>query len=150
MFPLLIRWRWSLATQPTVQPYAQVPHGLGAGDDVEGWGQRAPLVEVAHPQLGPGELPLDVSVVLWHNTGQTGIPAMWMSGDTLEGGKMFQHNMLGNTTSIAPYGALGHFPCRAFPFALCRLRCFLALAEIRPDWCGGNKYRAAQGKSQGK
>lgn len=50
--------------QPAVDPHEQVPDGLGAGDDVERRRQRAALVEVAHPQLGAGELPLDVGVVL--------------------------------------------------------------------------------------
>lgn len=57
------RWLASPA-QLIVEPHEQVPEGLGAGDDVEGWRQRAALVEVAHPQLSAGELPLDVSVVL--------------------------------------------------------------------------------------
>ena len=50
--------------EPLVQPGEKVPHRLGAGDDVEGGGQRAPLIKVAHPQLGAGELPLNVGVVL--------------------------------------------------------------------------------------
>lgn len=51
--------------QLVVEPHQQVPDGLGAGDDVEGRGQRPALVKVAHPQLGARELPLDVGVVLW-------------------------------------------------------------------------------------
>lgn len=50
--------------QLVVQPHQQVEDGLGARDDVERRRQRAALVEVAHPQLGAGELPLDVGVVL--------------------------------------------------------------------------------------
>lgn len=50
--------------QLVVEPHQQVPDGLGAGDDVEGRGQRPALVEVAHPQLGACKLPLDVGVVL--------------------------------------------------------------------------------------
>lgn len=50
--------------QLVVEPHEQVPEGLGAGDDVEGWRQRAALVKVTHPQLGAGKLPLDVGVVL--------------------------------------------------------------------------------------
>ena len=51
-------------TQALVQPGKQVPGGLGAGHDVEGGGQGAPLVKVAHPQLGAGKLPLYVCMVL--------------------------------------------------------------------------------------
>lgn len=47
-----------------VEPHEQVPDGLGAGDDVERRRQRPALVEVTHPQLGAGELPLDVGVIL--------------------------------------------------------------------------------------
>ena len=54
----------SAGPEAVVQPGEQVPHRLGAGDDVEGRGQRAPLVKVAHPQLGAGKLPLNVRMVL--------------------------------------------------------------------------------------
>lgn len=50
--------------QLVVEPHEQVPDGLGARDDVERRRQRAALVKVTHPQLGAGELPLDVGVVL--------------------------------------------------------------------------------------
>lgn len=52
--------------QLVVEPHEQVPDGLGARDDVERRRQRPALVEIAHPQLGAGELPLDVGVVLEH------------------------------------------------------------------------------------
>lgn len=42
----------------------QVVEGLGAGNQVEGCGQRSSLVEVGEPQFGPGELPLHVGVLL--------------------------------------------------------------------------------------
>ena len=47
----------------------QVVEGLGADDEVEGRGQGGPLVKVTHPQLGAGELPLHVGVVL-HTHGE--------------------------------------------------------------------------------
>lgn len=50
--------------QLVVEPHEQVPDGLGAWDDVEGRRQRAALVKIAHPQLGAGKLPLNVSVIL--------------------------------------------------------------------------------------
>ena len=50
--------------EPSLQPDTQVPQGLGAGHDVEGGGQRAPFVKIAHPQLGAGKLPLYVCMVL--------------------------------------------------------------------------------------
>lgn len=37
---------------------------LDGGDDVEGRGQGAALLEVGHPELGAGELPFGISVVL--------------------------------------------------------------------------------------
>lgn len=42
----------------------KVEDGLGTDDEVERRGQRGPVVEVAHPQLGSCELPLTVGVVL--------------------------------------------------------------------------------------
>lgn len=56
--------RLASPAQLVVEPHEQVQDGLGAGNDVERRRQRAALVEVAHPQLGAGELPLDVCVVL--------------------------------------------------------------------------------------
>ena len=37
---------------------------LGVGDQVERRGQRAPVLKEVTPQLGTGELPLHVSVIL--------------------------------------------------------------------------------------
>ena len=56
--------RLASPAQLVVEPHEQVPDGLGARDDVERRRQRAALVKVTHPQLGAGELPLDVGVVL--------------------------------------------------------------------------------------
>lgn len=42
----------------------QVVEGLWAGNQVEGGGQGAALVEVGEPQLGSGKLPLHVGVLL--------------------------------------------------------------------------------------
>lgn len=63
-FVRVLPGRLASPAQFVVEPHEQVPDGLGAGDDVERRRQRAALVEVAHPQLGAGELPLDVGVVL--------------------------------------------------------------------------------------
>lgn len=65
-----------LLAQVCPYPLDQVPQGLGAGDDVEGRGQGAAFLKVAHPELRPRELPLDVRVVLRRGTGQlrTGLP----------------------------------------------------------------------------
>lgn len=59
--------------QLVVEPHQQVPDGLGAGDDVEGGGQRPALVKVAHPQFGARKLPLDVGVVLWREKHKAGL-----------------------------------------------------------------------------
>lgn len=74
--------RLSPPAQLVVEPHQQVPDGLGAGDDVERGRQRPALVEVAHPQLGASELPLDVGVVLrwWRGEredGLDGFPGFW-------------------------------------------------------------------------
>lgn len=62
---LMVLWAGlSLRTQLAVHPHTEVPHRFRAGDDVEGGRQRGALVEVAHPQLRPSKLPLNVSVVL--------------------------------------------------------------------------------------
>lgn len=63
-FVRVVPRRLAPPAQLVVEPHQQVPDGLGAGDDVERGRQRPALVEVAHPQLGAGELPLDVGVVL--------------------------------------------------------------------------------------
>lgn len=69
--------------QLAVEPHEQVPDGLGAGDDVEGGRQRPALVEVAHPQLGAGELPLDVGVVLQEVTTSVSCQtSVWVKGQT--------------------------------------------------------------------
>ena len=43
---------------------ADVVEGLWGGNDVEGRGDGAALLEVGDPQLGPGELPLRVRLLL--------------------------------------------------------------------------------------
>lgn len=63
-FVRVVPGRLACPAQLVVEPHEQVPDGLGAWDDVEWRRQRAALVKVAHPQLGAGKLPLDVSVVL--------------------------------------------------------------------------------------
>lgn len=63
-FVRVVPRRLAPPAQLVVEPHQQVPDGLGAGDDVERGRQRPTLVEVAHPQLGASELPLDVGVVL--------------------------------------------------------------------------------------
>lgn len=42
----------------------EITHSFGCREDVEGWGQGGPVVEVAHPQLSPGKLPLLVFMAL--------------------------------------------------------------------------------------
>lgn len=68
-FVRVLPGRLSSAAQLVVEPHQQVPHRLGAGDDVERRRQRAALVKVAHPQLGARELPLDVGVILQDENG---------------------------------------------------------------------------------
>ena len=43
---------------PAAHPVGQADQGLGGGHDVEGGRQGGPRLEVADPELGPGELPL--------------------------------------------------------------------------------------------
>lgn len=63
-FARVLPRRLASPAQLIVEPHEQVPDGLGAGDDVERRRQCASLVEVTHPQLGAGELPLNVGMVL--------------------------------------------------------------------------------------
>lgn len=63
-FVRVLPGRLASPAQLVVEPHEQVPDGLGTRDDVERRRQRAALVKVTHPQLGAGELPLDVGVVL--------------------------------------------------------------------------------------
>lgn len=71
-FVRVVPRRLAPPAQLVVEPHQQVPDGLGAGDDVERGRQRPALVEVAHPQLGASELPLDVGVVLRGRRGERG------------------------------------------------------------------------------
>jgi len=48
----------------------EVEDGLGTDDEVERRRKGRAVVEVAHPQLGPSELPLAIGVVL-HRTAHT-------------------------------------------------------------------------------
>lgn len=48
----------------------QIVERLWAWDQVEGGGQGAALVKVGEPQLGTGELPLDVGVLLQGRPGR--------------------------------------------------------------------------------
>lgn len=52
-----------------LNPTQQVPEGFRTGDDVEWCRQRGPFFKVTHPQLGPGELPLNVGVILKSTSG---------------------------------------------------------------------------------
>lgn len=64
VFVLLLRSRLFFTTKMAVQPYTQVPHRLGTGNNIE-WRRKCPsLIKVAHPQLGAGKLPLNISVIL--------------------------------------------------------------------------------------
>lgn len=63
-FVRVLPGRLASPAQLVVEPHEQVPDGLGTRDDVERRRQRSALVKVTHPQLGAGELPLDVGVVL--------------------------------------------------------------------------------------
>jgi len=42
----------------------EVEYGLGTYNEVERRRQRGTVIEVTHPELGPRELPLAVSVIL--------------------------------------------------------------------------------------
>lgn len=46
----------------------EIVERLGAWNQVEGCRQRSTLVKVGEPQLGPGKLPLHVSVLLQEHT----------------------------------------------------------------------------------
>lgn len=48
-----------------LEPAQDVVEGLGAGDEVEGSGERAAVIKVADPQLGASELPLLVRLTLY-------------------------------------------------------------------------------------
>lgn len=63
--PLLFVIRVVPWAQLVVDPLAEVPDRLGAGDNVERRGQSGAFVKVTHPELRPRKLPLDVRVVLW-------------------------------------------------------------------------------------
>ena len=61
---MLLEYLGGLAAAPGVHPPADVVEGLGRGDDVEGRGHRAALLEVGDPELGARELPLRVGLLL--------------------------------------------------------------------------------------
>lgn len=48
----------------SLEPAQDVVEGFGAGDEVEGGGERAAVVEVADPQLRASELPLFIRLTL--------------------------------------------------------------------------------------
>ena len=53
------------AAQPVERPLEEVEEALGRGEDVEGGRDGPALLEVGDPELGAGELPLDVRLLLW-------------------------------------------------------------------------------------
>lgn len=59
-----------VGADPLPEAGHQVADGLRRGHDVERRGQGALVVEVAEPQLGPGELPLLVLMVLSRREGE--------------------------------------------------------------------------------
>lgn len=77
--PLLFVVRVITWAQLVVDPLAEVPDRLGTGDDVKRRGQSGTFIKVAHPELRPCELPLDIRVVLRekgrdHQHLQAGVP----------------------------------------------------------------------------
>lgn len=63
--PLLFIVRVVTWAQLVVDPLAEVPDRLGAGDNVKRRGQSGSFIKVTHPELRPCEFPLNVRVVLW-------------------------------------------------------------------------------------
>lgn len=67
--PLLFIVRVIPWAQLVVDPLAEVPDRLGAGDNVERRGQSGAFIKVTHPELGARKLPLDIRMVLWGGQG---------------------------------------------------------------------------------